>query len=111
MQPIVGITIHTKCAEKNYCEVPLLAQNEQGFKNLLKLSSNAYINRLENKSVGVPLHDIYNNNSGLIMFVGGQDSYQYSLFKENKLEEISQSVNKPRKFLVTAYILKLSVAK
>ncbi len=92
VQPIIGLALNTKGEEKNYSEVLLIAQNEEGFKNLLKLSSNAYLNRLDNKCVGVPLQDIYDNNSGLIMLIGGVDSHQHNLFKENKLDEISKSV-------------------
>lgn len=92
VQPIIGLALDVKYEERNYSEILLLAQNEQGFKNLLKLSSSAYLECSTNKCVGVNLQDIYDHNVGLLMLVGGAKSHEYKLFKENKIEEIDKSI-------------------
>ena len=80
VQPIIGCQIEVKLKpdqaeasqsfEKNY--IVLLAQNEVGYNNLLKLNSLFYLSNTDTP-LGLSIDEICSHNGGLICLTGGAD--------------------------------------
>ena len=77
LQPIIGCQIDLKFTDKmpekrssNNAPIVLLAQNEVGYKNLMKLSSEMYVqNSVE--QVEISIEQLENYSDGLICLTGG----------------------------------------
>ena len=80
VQPIVGCQMEIivdveknkngKIDDKQY--LVLLAQNQVGYNNLLKLNSVFYLGNTEN-SIGLSIKEVCDHNEGLICLTGGSD--------------------------------------
>ena len=72
IQPIIGSAINLldiKYRDK-ISQLSFLVKNEQGYKNLLYLSSLSHLN--PRYTVGISLKDLENHNEGLFCFIGGE---------------------------------------
>lgn len=94
IQPIVGAAIPVKgigvTPKENWARIPtiiLYAQNEQGYLNLTKLSSKAYVENDGIQEPHVTWADIAENNEGLLALSGGFDGPVDVAFRQNKPEE------------------------
>ncbi|PPR44184.1 MAG: DNA polymerase III subunit alpha [Alphaproteobacteria bacterium MarineAlpha5_Bin8] len=94
IQPIVGSSInYIEISNVNIpSQISFLVKNEQGYKNLLNLSSIAHTKR-EN-SLGITFEDIKENHSGLICFIGGEFNPLMLLKKQNKIIDIDKFIKK-----------------
>ncbi len=90
VQPIIGLVLSVK-HEGSEGDILLYAKNDNGYKNLLALSSYIYINDQGHKSV--PLQHVLKFSDGIIALVGGPKSIEQRLFAENKLDEIKPIVS------------------
>lgn len=97
IQPIMGCVIAIDMQEKDteLSKVVLLAKNEQGFKNLLKLVSKTFLVKYDNMPPHIKLEDIENYNDGLICLSGGHTG------------PIGQAILQNRKSVANAHCLKL----
>ncbi|MBI04805.1 MAG: DNA polymerase III subunit alpha [Pelagibacteraceae bacterium] len=88
IQPIIGSSINLLDYEINgkFSQLSFLVINENGYKNLLNLSSLSHLS--EKKNIGLSLKDLKNNFEGLYCFVGGEFNPLLFLFNENKDKEI-----------------------
>ena len=87
-QPIIGTQINFKSGNEIGI-IPLIAKNQKGYENILKLSSESYI---KNNDKNLPYCDINNlleNSEGIIILSGSLQSLSGILFLKNKLEELS----------------------
>lgn len=74
IQPIIGtvLQIDMQCKEEvELSSIVLLAKDEIGFKNLLKLCSKTFLEKHDNNLGHIKLGDLKNNNDGLIALSGG----------------------------------------
>ena len=82
VQPIVGCTLQVDCGDgpegpqkgmngRELSRLALLAKDEAGYRNLMKLSSKAYLDAPDGELPHVNLDDIERFNTGLICLTGG----------------------------------------
>tara|TARA_Y100000590_G_scaffold70869_1_gene77649 strand:+ start:2738 stop:6160 length:3423 start_codon:yes stop_codon:yes gene_type:complete len=95
-QPIIGTQITFNY--KGYRgKIPLFAKNLQGYKNLIKLSSNSYLSIKDDEEPHCKIEDIEKNCNGLILLTGSFDSLIGKLFSNNLTDEINKLVNQFKK--------------
>ena len=71
-QPIIGTQINI--LYKGYIgKIPLFAQNLEGYKNLIKLSSKSFLEIQDNEEPHCKIEDIEKNYKGLILLSGAVD--------------------------------------
>ena len=72
IQPIIGISLNLLDISGNdhSPQINLLVKNEEGYKNLLYLSSISHTK--QNNIVGIKIEDLKNRSNGLICFIGGK---------------------------------------
>ena len=70
IQPIIGTSINLLDVSynKEFAQITLLVMNEEGYENLLYLSSISHIR--QNNNIGISINDIQNHSNGLIKFAG-----------------------------------------
>ena len=91
IQPIMGCQLSLKYSEQektslnNSAPIVLLAQNEEGYLNLLKLSSAAYLDA-GNESVSVPVETLFNHSKGLICLTGAAQGPFGQLILNNQMD-------------------------
>ena len=94
VQPVVGCSLPVKgiggTATERWARLPtvtLFAQNEQGWLNLTKLSSVAYVDADAAEEPHVTWEQIAEHNEGLILLSGGTDGPVDVLFRQGKPDE------------------------
>ncbi len=89
-QPIIGTQILFKYKEFEGL-IPLIAKNNDGYKNIIKLSSKSYLDNSEATNPHCKLDDLLNNSEGIIILTGSIKCFFGSLFNKglfNVIEEI-----------------------
>ncbi len=92
-QPIIGTQISFKYMNE-LGSVPLIAKNENGYKNIIELSSKSY---LENDKMSVPhcnFEDLLNYSKDIIILSGGIDGLIGKLFRNDKINYIKEIYKK-----------------
>ena len=94
IQPLVGCALPVKgiggTPTERWGKIPtvvLYAQNEQGWLNLTKLSSVAYVEADAMEEPHVTWDEVVAHNDGLLLLSGGPDGPVDVLFKQNRPEE------------------------
>jgi DNA polymerase-3 subunit alpha len=95
VQPIVGLSLTIQKSGQT-SEILLYAKNENGYQNLLLLSSYAYIN--EAGQTSVPYDYLSSHSEGLIALTAGPRSFEELCFKENKIEEAKSHLVELQKY-------------
>ena len=88
-QPIIGTQILFKY-KNHFGLIPLIAKNNQGYKNLIKLSSKSYLENPESTDPHCDLNDLVNNSEGIIVLTGSIKCMIGSLFNIGLLKEIEE---------------------
>ena len=70
--------------------VPIIAKNELGYKNIVKLSSNSYLKHKEFNEAFCDFSDLTANKDGLIITLGSLNSLVGELFNKDRLSEIKE---------------------
>ena len=86
-QPIIGTQINFTY-ENTTGLLPLIALNKNGYKRILELSSQSY---LQNDSVSDPnlnISELFNNTEGMVVFSGSIQGLFGKLFYKGKFEDI-----------------------
>ena len=78
-QPIIGTQILFKYKEFEGL-IPLIAKNNDGYKNIIKLSSKSYLENAETTNPHCKLDDLLNNSDGIIILTGSIKCFFGSLF-------------------------------
>ena len=89
-QPIIGTQILFKYKEFEGL-IPLIAKNNDGYKNIIKLSSKSYLENSETTDPHCDLEDLCNNSEGIIVLTGSIKCLFGKLFNKglfNENEEI-----------------------
>ena len=92
-QPIIGTQINFKF-DKIIAKLPLFATTENGYNNLIKLSSNSFLNQGANDEPHCQLTDLYNHKEDLIVLSGGMIDLIGVLFKNNKTKKVEEIILK-----------------
>ena len=87
-QPIIGTQINFKY-ENEIGIIPVIAKNYEGYKTILKLSSESYLKNTDNALPYCKIQDLIENIKGLIVLSGSINSLSGKLFVKNKLNELS----------------------
>jgi len=88
-QPIIGTQINFSI-ENSMGKLPIFATNSTGYKNLIKLSSKSYLDSDEKIDAHCKIHELKNNNDGLLLLSGNHHGFFGELFKLNKLKQIQE---------------------
>ena len=91
-QPIIGTQINLK-AFSIIGKVTIYAQTEEGYKNLIKLSSQSYLKSNETEEPACELQELLDNNKDLILLTGNHRDYFGKLFQLNKSKNFSEVIN------------------
>ncbi|MCH2544117.1 MAG: DNA polymerase III subunit alpha [Alphaproteobacteria bacterium] len=93
IQPIIGTSINYLDIQtkEHPSQLNFLVMNEEGYKNLLYLSSISHTSG--NNPIGVYHKDLKKYNNGLICYIGGEYNPLLILKHQNKIEEISVFIN------------------
>ena len=91
-QPIIGSQIKFKYKDLIGL-IPIISKNEVGYKNLVKLSSNSYLNHKNFNEPFCDFKELTKYKEGLIITLGGLNSLAGELFKKDKLNEIKEIYN------------------
>ncbi len=103
-QPIIGTQILFKY-KSFYGLIPLIAKNNNGYKNLIKLSSKSYLENSETTDAHCDLDDLINNSEGIIVLTGSIKCLIGSLFNKGLFTEIDEILRKLKeKFNNNIYI-------
>ena len=91
-QPIIGTQINLK--EQNITgKITLYAKSENGYKNLVKLSSLSYLQNKETEEPACKINDLVENNKDLIILTGNYRDFFGKLFHSNKLKNFKSIIN------------------
>ncbi len=103
-QPIIGTQILFKYKEFEGL-IPLIAKNNDGYKNIIKLSSKSYLDNSETTTPHCKLDDLLNNSEGIIILTGSIKCFFGSLFNKGLFNEIEEIMIKLKdKFQENIYI-------
>ena len=72
-QPIIGTQINFKF-KNEIGAIPIIAKNHKGYETILKLSSDSYLNNLEDTVSCCDIQDLLNNPNGIIILSGSFNS-------------------------------------
>ena len=86
-QPIIGTQINIKIGD-TIGLVPLFALNEDGYKNIIDLSSSSYLNNDQLSDPHIEFNNLLNNSDGVAIFSGTVFGLFGKLFDKGKLAEI-----------------------
>ena len=96
IQPIIGCILLVDMEDSSeLSSIVLLAKDEQGFKNLLKLGSKPFLTKYENQVGHIKLTDLENYSDGLICLSGGHAG------------PVGQAILQNNKTLAKQYFLRL----
>ncbi len=84
VQPIVGVSLSVKSERGADGVLALLAQNDEGYSNLMRLSSAAFIESESQDEPHVPLARVLEHSGGLIALTGGGEGVLAALLAEGK---------------------------
>ncbi|MDC2990060.1 PHP domain-containing protein, partial [Candidatus Pelagibacter sp.] len=92
-QPIIGTQINFKIGETTGL-LPLFALNEDGYKNIIELSSLSYLENDELSDPHVDFELLLRNSKGVAVFSGTVFGLFGKLFDKGKFSEIDELYNK-----------------
>ena len=87
-QPIIGTQIYFKYAN-TLGLLPLFALNEEGYKNIIELSSLSYLNNETISEPHLDLNKLLEKNGGVALFSGTINGLSGQLFIKGKFTEIN----------------------
>ncbi|MFL2895560.1 MAG: DNA polymerase III subunit alpha [Candidatus Pelagibacter sp.] len=88
-QPIIGSQIKFKHKDLIGL-IPFIATNDTGYKNIVKLSSNSYLNHKDFNEPFCEFKDLKKYKDGLIITLGSLNSLVGDLFKKDRLDDIKE---------------------
>ena len=95
-QPLIGSQINFKYSD-TIGKIPIFAKTEEGFKNLIKLSSKSYLDVKENERPHCLIEELFQNKKDLIILSGGINCLLSDLIKKNRVKELEELIFQIRK--------------
>ncbi len=105
-QPIIGSQINFRFSD-TIGKLPIFAKTEQGFKNLIKLSSKSYLDVKENDKPHCLIEELFKNKKDLIVLSGGINSLLSELIKKNRIKEIEKIILELKKNFSDLFYLEI----
>lgn len=105
VQPILGCEIFLRIAnenqtnisnldiQNNFTKLLLIAKNEQGYKNLMYLVSNSFLERQSGLEIHIDFDLLKEYSEGLIALSGGTEGLVFKLLKENQLQKLDKTID------------------
>ncbi len=91
IQPIIGIDICVNYGKDLYGNLLLLAKDQVGYSNLLKLASNLYLKRTFSKQLSISLEELLELSDGLIVLAANPiDSIEHRIYTSKSSTETLQ---------------------
>ncbi len=92
-QPIIGTQLNI-LYENHIGKVTLYAKTEEGYKNLVKLSSASYLKDKKTLEPYCEIQELISNNKDLILLTGNYDNFFGKLFYSNKTKLFEELIKK-----------------
>ena len=105
-QPIIGTQINFKFSD-TIGKLPIFAKTEIGYSNLVKLSSNSFLNIKNNDIPHCLIDELLKNSKDIIVLSGGIDSLFSALVKKNKIKEAKLLATKLKEALSDCFYLEI----
>ncbi len=90
-QPIIGSQVQFRF-KNTYGVIPLIAKNYVGYKNIIKLSSKAYLENSDNDKPHCSIDDLIKHNEGLIVLSGAVSNLIGNIFNKGLFDELDQLI-------------------
>ena len=90
-QPLIGSQINFKYSD-TIGKIPIFAKTEEGFKNLIKLSSKSYLDVKENERPHCSIEELFQHKKDLIVLSGGINCLLSDLIKKISMKKKSKMV-------------------
>ncbi len=90
-QPIIGSQIQFKF-KNTYGLIPLIAKNYAGYKNIIELSSKAYLENADNDQPHCSIDDLIKYNEGLIVLSGAVSNLIGNIFNKGLIDELDELI-------------------
>ena len=93
LQPIIGIASKIKLANNKLDDILIIAKNEQGYKNLIKISSSIYLDNQDN-NYAIDFKLLTKYHSDLIILIGYYQGEIYQLIKSQQFDQAELLIKK-----------------
>ena len=90
-QPIIGSQIQFKF-KNTYGLIPLIAKNYVGYKNIIELSSKAYLENTDNDQPHCSIDDLNKHSEGIIVLSGSVNNLIGSIFNKGLVDELEELI-------------------
>ncbi len=88
-QPIIGCQIQFKF-KNTYGVIPLIAKNYVGYKNIIELSSKAFLENINNDKPHCLIDDLVQHSEGIIVLSGSVNNLIGNIFIKGLFEELDE---------------------
>ena len=105
-QPIIGSQINFKFSD-TIGKIPIFAKTEEGYKNLIKLSSKSYLDVNESQEPHCLIEELFQNKRDLIVLSGGINCLLSDLIKKNRLKETENIILELKKNFPELFYLEI----
>ena len=102
-QPIIGTQINFKFKSQSGL-LPLIATSEEGYKNIIELSSNSYLKNNDKEEPHCNLKDILDIGEDIIILSGTINGLVGKLFNNGSIKEIEEIYETLKKNLKIIFI-------
>jgi len=79
--------------EKSFSKLPLIAKNEEGYKNLMKLVSDGFLNRKGGLAIHITLEELKTHSKGLICLSGGTEGFLAKYIIDKQDQKLEKTIN------------------
>ena len=90
-QPIIGSQVQFKF-KNTYGLIPLIAKNYNGYKNIIELSSKAYLENVDNDQPHCSIEDLTKYSDGIIVLSGAINNLIGNMFNKGLFEELDELI-------------------
>ena len=90
-QPIIGSQIQFRF-KNTYGLIPLIAKNYVGYKNIIELSSKAYLENTDNDQPHCSIDDLIKYSDGIIVLSGSVNNLIGNIFNKGLVDELDELI-------------------
>ena len=90
-QPIIGSQVQFRF-KNTYGLIPLIAKNYNGYKNIIELSSKAYLENVDNDQPHCSIEDLTKYSDGIIVLSGAINNLIGNMFNKGLFEELDELI-------------------
>ncbi len=90
-QPIIGSQVQFRF-KNTYGIIPLIAKNQVGYKNIIELSSKAYLENVDNDQPHCLIDDLIKYKEGIIVLSGSVNNLIGNIFAKGLIDELDELI-------------------